>query len=722
MIVMIVPLAAAVLAIATWMSVSQTGTAQTKAVNQQMQELAEATANRFDADFRDYSTAARTIGAFAQTDFSKNRATLERQIRLIATNKAYGGAWVAFEPNAFDGRDAEFKGKEYPGNGRFAMWWTATSGKLERWPLGDFTPEWYQVPKKANDHRVLEPYLDATSGVLMTSFTTPIQRNGTFIGAAGVDLALDQLQKQVAAVKALDSGYAFLVGRTGIFGAAPDKKLIGKTTLTEFADKKGDDAFAKLAADVRAGKSGRLETKDPWKGGDVVLTYAPVKTGGWSLVTVVPKKEITAAADSLRTKLLIVGLLGILVLGAAVMFIAGRLTKPLGTFVRSLRTVGDVDVHGLREGMEAMAQGDLTVPAHAEAQPVPVNGTDEIAEASHTLNEMIDSARASVEAYERTRHSLGGMIGEVSRTAESVSGVSQQMAATSEETGRAIGEIASAVGEVAAGTTRQVEMVEGARSATERVGESVRSSAAAARETAAAADEARSVAQGGVEAANEASEAMTAVRDSSESVREAISGLAGRSERIGGIVGTITGIAEQTNLLALNAAIEAARAGEQGRGFAVVAEEVRKLAEESQQAAASISTLIDEIQVETHRAVEVVEGSAERTERGAVTVDQARDAFLAIGASVEQISGRIGELASTAEAAAEESSRVQSDVTEIAAVAEEASASTQQVSASTEQTSASAQQMAASAQDLARSAEELERLVQAFKIEATPAA
>ena len=224
------------------------------------------------------------------------------------------------------------------------------------------------------------------------------------------------------------------------------------------------------------------------------------------------------------------------------------------------------------------------------------------------------------------------------------------------------------------------------------------------------------VAEEGAGAVTQASEAMGAVRDSSLRATEAIRELGAKSGQIEGIVHTITGIAEQTNLLALNAAIEAARAGEQGRGFAVVAEEVRKLAEESQRAAASIGALVTEIQDETAKAVAVVEDGARRTEDGVATVEQARESFLQISVSVQDMNGRVEEIAAAIRQIAASSEQVQQDIAEVAAVAEESSASTEQVSASTQQTSASTQQIAASAQELARTAEELEQLVGQFTL------
>jgi methyl-accepting chemotaxis protein len=194
---------------------------------------------------------------------------------------------------------------------------------------------------------------------------------------------------------------------------------------------------------------------------------------------------------------------------------------------------------------------------------------------------------------------------------------------------------------------------------------------------------------------------MAAVSESSTAVSRTIEELAARSHRIGGIVETITSIAGQTNLLALNAAIEAARAGEQGRGFAVVAEEVRKLAEESQQAAGTIAALVEEIQEETRHAVEVVEGGASRTAESAETVDRAREAFQLIGEQVSDVSVRVAQ--------------IDGAIAEVASVAEQSSSSADQVSASTQQTSASAQQLSVAAQELAASADELVGLVARFR-------
>jgi methyl-accepting chemotaxis protein len=320
--------------------------------------------------------------------------------------------------------------------------------------------------------------------------------------------------------------------------------------------------------------------------------------------------------------------------------------------------------------------------------------------------------------FKRLVHDLGEIVSGLSREAETVSSASQQMASTSEETGRAVGEIASAISDVAQGAERQVRMVESTRDAVQEAARAATASAETATATTAAADQARTAARDGVDAAERASEAIRQVANASSQIGEAIDELSTKSERIGGIVDTITGIAEQTNLLALNAAIEAARAGEQGKGFAVVAEEVRKLAEESQSAAAQISSLIGEMQTETVRVVDVVSDGARRTEEGVATVEQTREAFQDIGLAVEDMNVRVAEIAAAVEQINSEARRAESDIAEVASVAEESSASSEQVSASTQQTSASTQEIAASAQSLAGTAEELNRLIQRFQLTA----
>jgi methyl-accepting chemotaxis protein len=403
-------------------------------------------------------------------------------------------------------------------------------------------------------------------------------------------------------------------------------------------------------------------------------------------------------------------------------------------FVLALGRHITLRLRAVSSAAEAIAEGDVD-------QEISVRGRDEVGRTADALASMGDHLRTlaraadgvaagdlSVEVEPRSeRDRLGaafaGLVAELraavtqmSRTATSVANASQQVAGSSSDAGRAIDEIARALGDVAAGAERQVRSVASAQQTTEQVAGATTASARDAHETSRAATDARGAADAGADTIVRASEAMSAARDASAEAGRAIRELGAKSQRIGGIVDTITAISEQTNLLALNAAIEAARAGEQGRGFAVVADEVRKLAEESQTAASSIAALVAEIRDETERTVAVVEAGAARGETGAATVAEAREAFTRIAASIEVVSERVSQVSSAVDQIAGGAAQVSTDMIEVVTVAEQSSATAQQVSAAAEQTSASTQQIAASAHELSRTARELDELVGRFTL------
>jgi methyl-accepting chemotaxis protein len=427
------------------------------------------------------------------------------------------------------------------------------------------------------------------------------------------------------------------------------------------------------------------------------------------------------SAQRVRTTVLAVGAAAVL---GAILLAAGfarMLRRRLGRLSRAAEAmaVGDTDIDLAGEAGRADEVGALAGAFEAMVASVSQlsDAAGRIADGDLTtpIEPRSDRDRLGT-AFAGMAAGLRDTVGQVAAEARVVGSASQQMAATSSEQGRSVEEIAHAMTDLAQGAERQVQAVESVQAQAGALLDGAERTAAAAREATDAAEAAEAAATEGLAAAEGADAAMTAIRGASAGAQSAIEALAQTSAQITAMIGTITGIAEQTNLLALNAAIEAARAGEQGRGFAVVAEEVRKLAEESAEAAASVAAMVADIERGTREAVAAVEEGTTRSEAGAGVVAEAREAFLRIGQAVDAVTGRARAITGLAEEAAAGAAVVREAVGEVAAVAAQSSAAGEQVSASTEETSASAQQVSASAGELAQSAEGLGALVGRFRL------
>jgi len=319
-------------------------------------------------------------------------------------------------------------------------------------------------------------------------------------------------------------------------------------------------------------------------------------------------------------------------------------------------------------------------------------------------------------AFVKLTQSMRGIIRQVTSSAEQVAAASEELTSGAQQTSEAANNVSSSIQQVARGSENQVVAVNETSAIVQEISVTMEALASTASEMARLSEQTIQAAQEGKGSISRAVSQMDAVSNGSKQAQLAAEELKTSSAQIGEIVNLISSIAGQTNLLALNAAIEAARAGEQGRGFAVVAEEVRKLAEQSEQAARQIKDLVANNHGSIGNVVGAIDIAIKDITQGVALVNVAGNSFGSIDSQIAKVAEKIAVIAKAVDEAADGAHRIVGSIKEVENLSRDAAAESENVSAATEQQSASMEEIAASSHALAQLAQDLQTALAKFRI------
>ena len=319
------------------------------------------------------------------------------------------------------------------------------------------------------------------------------------------------------------------------------------------------------------------------------------------------------------------------------------------------------------------------------------------------------------QAIRDMRETVSKLIQKTANSSEQLAASSQELTASANQASQASEQVAQSVTKSAGEVVEQQRDVGDSLEAINAAMVSIDNIGKTADNVSAHATKANNQATVGNKAVDEAVQQIISVEKIVNDSAATVDKLGKRSQEIGQIVEAISGIAEQTNLLALNAAIEAARAGEHGRGFAVVSEEVRKLAEESQNAAQQIASLIGAIQAETTNAVDSMQKGNAAVRAGTESVEKLRDTFEDIRGATDNVAVEARNMVRELEAIAKATEKIRDNSQAISDKSANVSQEMESVSAAAEQQSASAEEISSASDELSRLAQDLQNSLQAFK-------
>ncbi len=366
------------------------------------------------------NSLAHTFEGLKKFSESPDRDLANEIIKKVTDpNSGIESSWVAFEPNLFDGRDADFAGTPSADEkGRYLPW--VRIGQNMSHTTGLDAP-WYQVPLQTGKEYLVDPTeynFDGTK-VVLVSACVPIRSKGVVVGVAGVDMSVTHMAQLTASITPFGTGYGFLISQSGKMVSHPNSSYVGKN----IKDLVSPEMSQQIMSTLDTGKTAVTYLKKDGEEYEMVIT--PFAVGGtgerWCLAVALPMSKVLAASDKVVWLSVFMSIGAIFILIGIVYFLARSIVSPIRAGVAFSQQI---------------ASGNLNASLEIDQNDEIGQLASDLTGMGHQLRSVVGNVRESVEQ-------VASGSSELSSTAETLSQSATEQAANVEEVSASISQMVS---------------------------------------------------------------------------------------------------------------------------------------------------------------------------------------------------------------------------------------------------------------------------------------
>lgn len=496
-----------------------------------------------------------------------------------------------------------------------------------------------------------DPVLNPQTEKQIIFIAVPIIENSKVVGGITVTIDSTYLSELTQNLKYYGLGGSYILNNTGTTIASDDIEKVkeGYNLIEKSSEDKNLKELAEIHIKMINGQSGLDEYKENEK---KYVVYKQIEdTNGWTMAFEVNKKDVIKEVNKLITVYVLMTLAGLTILVSIVYVIGNKIGNRLTM---------------LKDNIEVLKEGDFNI----KISELEMKKDDEIGVINNSLQETIMYIRELLKSVKDGIHILNNQAEGLNTTSETITTGSDA--------------ISSAMNEIAIGNSEQAVEVSKIQKEMDEFGASVTDIDSNIGNVFQIAADTGSKLEAGKKEMEKLNKSVVNFDSKFKEFNIDIENMNDKISSVNAITTTIKQIAEKTNLLALNAAIESARAGEAGKGFSVVAEEIKKLAEQSQQSLEQISKVIENVLQEGDKIIYSTNCMNKEMINQKENIEKTIESFNNVAMSLENIIPKIEVISEISYNNNNRTSNIISSVESVTAVSEELAATTEEVAATSQ--------------------------------------